>query len=139
MEAKQWVERDELGHWKMGQRGAEELRPMTDFSMKYISSIAEGIDLAKLYDYDLILLDLDLPERRIILDDEGKVDHIHVPDRLDAHKLIEECMLCANVAAAEFFEANELPILFKDHHRVITPTEYIDAILPIHSNINDLA
>ena len=44
---------------------------------------------------------LDLPERRIILDDEGKVDHIHVPDRLDAHKLIEECMIQANAAAAE--------------------------------------
>ena len=47
MEAKLWVERDEFGHWKMGQRGAEDLRPMTEISMKYISSIAEGIDLAR--------------------------------------------------------------------------------------------
>ncbi|MBX7527742.1 hypothetical protein [Qipengyuania vesicularis] len=47
MEAKLWVERDECGHWKMGRRGAEDLRPMTELSMKYISSIAEGIDLAR--------------------------------------------------------------------------------------------
>ncbi|MBX7539411.1 hypothetical protein [Qipengyuania sphaerica] len=47
MEAKLWVERDEFGHWKMGKRGAEDLRPMTELSMKYISSIAEGIDLAR--------------------------------------------------------------------------------------------
>ena len=47
MEAKLWVERDEFGHWKMGTRGAEDLRPMTELSMKYISSIAEGIDLAR--------------------------------------------------------------------------------------------
>lgn len=47
MEAKLWVERDELGHWKMGRRGSEDLRPMTELSMKYISSIAEGVDLAR--------------------------------------------------------------------------------------------
>ena len=47
MEAKLWVERDEYGHWKMGRRGAEDLRPMTELSVKYISSIAEGIDLAR--------------------------------------------------------------------------------------------
>ena len=47
MEARQWVERDEAGHWKMGKRGAEDLRPMTELSLKYISSIAEGIDLAR--------------------------------------------------------------------------------------------
>ena len=47
MEARRWVERDEFGHWKMGERGAEDLRPMTELSMKYISSIAEGVDLAR--------------------------------------------------------------------------------------------
>ncbi len=47
MEAKKWIARDENGHWKMGERGAEDLRPMTELSMKYISSIAEGINLAR--------------------------------------------------------------------------------------------
>ena len=49
----------------------------------------EGIDLAKLYDYDLILLDLDLPERRIVLSDEGEVTSIAMSSdlhqRLAAH------------------------------------------------------
>jgi ribonuclease R len=60
-------------------------------------------------------LDLDLPERRIILDDEGKVDHIHVPDRLDAHKLIEECMIQANVAAAEALEKKRQALIYRVH------------------------
>ena len=40
-------------------------------------------------------LDLDLPERKIILKPDGTVDRVHVPERLDAHKLIEEAMLAA--------------------------------------------
>lgn len=60
-------------------------------------------------------LDLDLPERRIILDDEGKVDRIHVPARLDAHKLIEECMIQANVAAAEMLETKRQLLIYRVH------------------------
>lgn len=47
MEARQWIARDAAGHWKMGERGTEDLRPMTELSLKYVSSIAEGIDLAR--------------------------------------------------------------------------------------------
>src|SRR5690606_19122073 len=46
-------------------------------------------------------LDLDLPERRIVLDRAGRVADIVVPVRLEAHRLIEEFMIQANVAAAE--------------------------------------
>jgi ribonuclease R len=60
-------------------------------------------------------LDLDLPERRIILDNEGKVDHIHIPDRLDAHKLIEECMIQANVAAGEALELKRQALIYRVH------------------------
>ena len=49
-------------------------------------------------------LDLDLPERKIILDDQGEVADIRIPERLDAHRLIEEMMIAANVAAAETLE-----------------------------------
>src|SRR5262249_17047946 len=45
-------------------------------------------------------LDLDLPERKILLDRAGRVDRIVVPERLTAHRLIEEFMIQANVAAA---------------------------------------
>src|SRR5690606_8638096 len=49
-------------------------------------------------------LELDLPERKIVLKEDGTVDRVIVPDRLDAHKLIEEFMIQANVAAAETLE-----------------------------------
>jgi hypothetical protein len=50
-------------------------------------------------------LELDLPERKLLLTPEGKVDKVLVPPRLDAHKLIEEFMVLANVAAAEMLES----------------------------------
>jgi len=60
-------------------------------------------------------LDLNLPERKIILDDNGEVARIVVPERLDAHKLIEECMIQANVAAAETLEAKKTPVVYRVH------------------------
>lgn len=47
MEAKRWIARDESGHWKIGELGADDLRPMTELSLKYVSSIAEGLDIAR--------------------------------------------------------------------------------------------
>lgn len=60
-------------------------------------------------------LDLDLPERKIVLDDKGLVRDIRIPDRLDAHRLIEEMMIAANVAAAETLEAKRSPLLYRVH------------------------
>lgn len=60
-------------------------------------------------------LELDLPERKIILKEDGTVDRVIVPDRLDAHKLIEECMIQANVAAAETLEAKRQRLVYRVH------------------------
>jgi ribonuclease R len=60
-------------------------------------------------------LDLDLPERKILLDDKGMVRDIHVPERLDAHRLIEEMMIAANVAAAETLEQKRSELLYRVH------------------------
>ncbi|WP_417677832.1 ribonuclease R [Pseudodonghicola sp.] len=60
-------------------------------------------------------LDLDLPERRIILADDGKVQSVAFRDRLDAHRLIEEFMILANVAAAETLTEKRSPLLFRVH------------------------
>ena len=60
-------------------------------------------------------LDLDLPERKIILDSSGLVSDIRVPERLDAHRLIEEMMIAANVAAAETLEKHNSPLLYRVH------------------------
>src|SRR4051794_21199913 len=60
-------------------------------------------------------LDLDLPERKILLKTDGAVDRVVVPERLDAHKLIEEFMILANVAAAEMLEKKGLPLIYRVH------------------------
>ncbi|MGA7805409.1 ribonuclease R family protein, partial [Bradyrhizobium sp.] len=60
-------------------------------------------------------LDLDIPERKILLKPDGTVDRVVVPERLDAHKLIEEFMILANVAAAEMLEKKALPLIYRVH------------------------
>jgi ribonuclease R len=60
-------------------------------------------------------LDLDLPERRVILDDCGKVASIDPRPRLDSHRLIEEFMVLANVAAAEELERLKKPCMYRVH------------------------
>ena len=60
-------------------------------------------------------LDLDLPERKIRLDENGLVADVFVPPRLDAHRLIEEMMIAANVAAAETLEAKRSPLIYRVH------------------------
>ena len=60
-------------------------------------------------------LDLDLPERRIELSEEGEVTSVAFKERLDAHRLIEEFMVLANVAAAEELVARRQPLLFRVH------------------------
>ena len=60
-------------------------------------------------------LELDLPERRIELTDAGEVKSVNFKDRLDAHRLIEEFMVLANVAAAETLLSKKMPLLFRIH------------------------
>jgi ribonuclease R len=58
---------------------------------------------------------LDLPERKIILKPDGTVDRVLVPERLDAHRLIEEFMILANVAAAEALEKAGSELIYRVH------------------------
>lgn len=60
-------------------------------------------------------LALDLPERKLVLKPDGSIDRVIVPDRLDAHKVIEEFMILANVAAAETLESKRTPLIYRVH------------------------
>ena len=60
-------------------------------------------------------LDLDLPERKILLKSDGTVDRVVTPERLEAHRLIEEFMILANVAAAETLERASVPLIYRVH------------------------
>ena len=71
-------------------------------------------------------LDLDLPERKIVLSEEGEVTSVAFRDRLDAHRLIEEFMVLANVAAAEELERRRTPLLYRVHEE--PDADRIDAL-----------
>jgi ribonuclease R len=60
-------------------------------------------------------LDLDIPERKVVLDDQGRVADIAPRPRLDSHRLIEEFMVLANVAAAEELERLKKPCMYRVH------------------------
>ena len=60
-------------------------------------------------------LAIDLPERKVLLAEDGSVERIFVPPRLEAHRLIEEFMIQANVCAAETLEARRSPVVYRIH------------------------
>ena len=60
-------------------------------------------------------LELDLPERKLMLAPDGTVDRVVSPARLDAHRLIEEFMILANVAAAETLEDKKQALIYRAH------------------------
>ena len=60
-------------------------------------------------------LELDLPERRVMLDEKGRIASIAPRDRLDAHRLVEDFMIAANVAAARALEVKKAPVMYRVH------------------------
>jgi ribonuclease R len=60
-------------------------------------------------------LELDLPERQVVLDEKGRIESVAERDRLDAHRLVEDYMIAANVAAARALEAKKSPVMYRLH------------------------
>jgi len=58
---------------------------------------------------------IDKPERRIDMNEQGAITRIYIPARLEAHRLIEEIMIAANVCAAQTLEKAQVPLLFRVH------------------------
>lgn len=61
------------------------------------------------------VLELDLAERRVVIGDDGALVRVETRERFDSHKLIEEFMICANVAAAEKLEDRKRPCVYRVH------------------------
>lgn len=70
-------------------------------------------------------IDFDLPETKIIFGTDRKIEKIIALQRNDAHRLIEECMLCANICAARFLLKNDCPGLYRVHEGP-SPEKLID-------------
>jgi len=62
-------------------------------------------------------LDLDLPERRVLLDEKGRILSVAPRERLDSMRLIEDYMIAANVAAAKALEAKKAPVMYRVHEQ----------------------
>lgn len=60
-------------------------------------------------------LDLEIPEKQVIWDEAGHINDIHPRPRLDSHRLIEEFMILANVAAAQQLETLHAPCIYRVH------------------------
>ncbi|NNL34336.1 MAG: ribonuclease R [Silicimonas sp.] len=87
-------------------------QPLLDDALRPLYAAYEALTKAR---SERQPLDLDLPERQIVLDDEGNVRSVAFKERLDAHRLIEEFMVLANVAAAETLGAKRQPLLYRVH------------------------
>ncbi|MEO5493796.1 MAG: VacB/RNase II family 3'-5' exoribonuclease [Sphingomonas sp.] len=86
--------------------------PLTDTALKPLwacwRALAKARDVRE-------PLDLDLPERRVVLDEKGRIMSVAPRERLDAHRLIEDYMIAANVAAAKALEAKKAPVMYRVH------------------------
>jgi ribonuclease R len=71
-------------------------------------------------------LELEIPERQVFLGDDGHIERILPRRRLDSHKLIEEFMIAANVAAAEALEAKKRPAMYRIHEE--PPLDKLEAL-----------
>ncbi|MEQ1726375.1 MAG: VacB/RNase II family 3'-5' exoribonuclease [Sphingopyxis sp.] len=71
-------------------------------------------------------LDLDLPERQVMLDEKGRISEIRIRERYDAHRVVEDYMIAANVAAARALEAKKSPVMYRVHD--VPPREKLVAL-----------
>jgi ribonuclease R len=78
-------------------------------------------------------LELELPERRVVLDEKGRIAEIAIRERLDAHRVVEDFMIAANVAAAKALESKASPVVYRVHEpptreKLIALRDYFDSI-----------
>jgi ribonuclease R len=93
-------------------RANERCRPLLDSVLRPLWAAYAALALARDRREPLLL---DLPERKVELDARGRVARVMVPERLEAHRLIEEFMIQANVAAAETLALKHAPVIFRVH------------------------
>ena len=90
----------------------EQTKPLLDNVLKPLFAAYEALMTARAKRSPL---ELDMPERKIELSESGHVAAITLRERFDAHKLVEEFMISANVCAAEELEAHDTPVMYRVH------------------------
>lgn len=102
----------EQAQFAIGGRTDEVTEPLLEPVLKPLYAAYEALTRAR---EERQPLDLDIPERKILLKHDGTVDRVVVPERLEANRLIEEMMILANVAAAETLEKARIPLIYRVH------------------------
>jgi ribonuclease R len=102
----------EQAQFAIGGRTDEVTEPLMEAVLKPLYAAYEALTRAR---EERQPLDLDIPERKILLKHDGTVDRVVVPERLEANRLIEEMMILANVAAAETLEKARVPLVYRVH------------------------
>ena len=90
----------------------ETCAPLLDTVIRPLFAAYRALDAAR---RERGVLELEVPERKVILAEDGSVERIGVRARLDSHKLVEEFMIAANVASAEALEAKRQPAMYRIH------------------------
>lgn len=90
----------------------EKTRPLLDTAIQPLYGVYEALRNARMARGTL---DLDLPERQVLFDDDGRVSAIVPRSHYDSHRLIEELMIAANVAAAETLNGLKTPAMRRIH------------------------
>ena len=60
-------------------------------------------------------LEIDVPEREVVLEENGRISRICTRERFDSHRAVEEFMIAANVAAAQMLESKNIPVMYRIH------------------------
>ena len=111
-------------------RPSDKTAPLLDRVLKPLYGVYRALERARAARGTL---DLDIPERRILLDPSGRIARIEPRERLESHKLIEELMIAANVAAAETLERLKQPCMYRVHdspepERLTALARFLDGI-----------
>ena len=111
-------------------RPSDKTAPLLDRVLKPLYGVYRALERARA---SRGTLDLDIPERRILLDPSGRIARIEPRERLESHKLIEELMIAANVAAAETLERLKQSCMYRVHdspepERLTALARFLDGI-----------
>lgn len=101
--------------YEMGVKGNKELQTQFKDLMPHINELFSIYRVLNAARRKRGAIDFDLPETKIIFGEDKKIERIIAMQRNDAHRLIEECMLCANICAARFLLKNEYSGLYRNH------------------------
>ena len=106
--------------------GGQPVKTTTARRKKEIAALYGAFDVLTMARHERGTLDLDLPERRIVIDPAGRIEKVEPRPRYDSHRLIEEFMIVANVAAAETLEHLRQPCMYRVHEQ--PPAEKVEAL-----------